>query len=77
MAKTTSIVELDGVDLVDKLSEAKQELFNLRFQIATGQLDNSSRLKHVKKEIARYLTELRTREIAEAEAQILDGGEEN
>lgn len=77
MAKTTSIVDLDDTDLVDKLSEAKQELFNLRFQIATGQLDNSSRLKLVKKEIARYLTELRTREIAEAEAQILDGGEEN
>jgi len=77
MAKTTSIVDLDGADLADKLSEAKQELFNLRFQIATGQLDNSSRLKLVKKEIARYLTELRTREIAEAEAQILDGGEEN
>jgi len=77
MAKTTSVVDLDDTDLVDKLSEAKQELFNLRFQIATGQLDNSSRLKLVKKEIARYLTELRTREIAEAEAQILDGGEEN
>jgi len=77
MAKTTSIVELDGADLVAKLSEAKQELFNLRFQIATGQLDNSSRLKQVKREIARYLTELRAREIAEAEAQTLDGGEEN
>ncbi len=77
MAKTTSIVELDDTDLFDKLSESKQELFNLRFQIATGQLDNSARLKQVKKEIARYLTELRAREIAEAEAQILDGGEED
>jgi len=77
MAKIASITDLDGADLVDKLSEAKQELFNLRFQIATGQLDNSARLKLVKKEIARYLTELRAREIAEAEAQVLDGGEEN
>ncbi len=77
MAKTTSIVELDDTDLFDKLSESKQELFNLRFQIATGQLDNSARLKQVKKEIARYLTEIRAREIAEAEAQILDGGEED
>jgi len=77
MAKIASITDLDGADLVDKLSEAKQELFNLRFQIATGQLDNSARLKLVKKEIARYLTELRAREIAEAEAQDLDGGEEN
>ena len=77
MAKIASITDLDSADLVDKLSEAKQELFNLRFQIATGQLDNSARLKLVKKEIARYLTELRAREIAEAEAQDLDGGEEN
>ncbi len=77
MAKITSITEIDDADLVDKLSEAKQELFNLRFQIATGQLDNSSRLKLVKKDIARFMTELRAREIAEAEAQILDGGEEN
>jgi len=77
MAKTTLLVDLDDTDLLDKLSESKQELFNLRFQIATGQLDNSARLKQVKKEIARYLTELRAREIAEAEAQILDGGEED
>jgi len=76
MAKTISITELDDADLVDKISDAKQELFNLRFQIATGQLDNSSRLKDVKKETARLLTELRAREIAEAEAQLLDGGEE-
>ncbi len=77
MAKTLSIPELDDVDLVERLSDAKQELFNLRFQIATGQLDNSSRLRDVKKEIARFLTELRAREIAEAEAQISDGGEED
>ncbi len=84
MAKVISISELDGADLADKLSEAKQEIFNLRFQIATGQLDNSSRLKLVKKDIARFKTETRAREIAEAEAEaeaedeveILDGGEE-
>lgn len=77
MAKDTAIVDLDDVDLSDKLVDAKQELFNLRFQMATGQLDNSSRLKDVKKEIARFLTELRAREIADAEAQFLDGGEED
>ncbi len=77
MAKALSATELDHVDLIEKLSDAKQELFNLRFQIATGQLDNSCRLNEVKKEIARYLTELRAREIAEAEDRILDGGEED
>ncbi len=77
MAKNTAIVDLDDVDLADKLSEAKQELFNLRFQIATGQLDNSSRLKQVKKEIARYLTELRVREIDQAEAHVDEVGEED
>jgi len=76
MAKSISITELEESDLVDKISDSKQELFNLRFQIATGQLDNSSRLRQVKKETARLLTELRAREIAEAEAQFLDGGEE-
>jgi large subunit ribosomal protein L29 len=50
------------------LSEAKEELFNLRFQNATGQLDNSSRLGQVRKDIARVETLLREREIAAAEA---------
>jgi large subunit ribosomal protein L29 len=50
------------------LSEAKEELFNLRFQNATGQLDNSARLGQVRKDIARFETLLREREIAAAEA---------
>jgi large subunit ribosomal protein L29 len=60
--------ELDDSSLVARLEEAREELFNLRFQLATGQLTNSSRVKTVKKEIARCLTEVRSREIASAEA---------
>ena len=51
-----------------KLAEAKIELFNLRFQLATGQLDNSARLSLVRKDIARLSTFAREREIARAEA---------
>ena len=50
------------------MSEAKEELFNLRFQNATGQLDNSARLGQVRKDIARVETLLREREIEAAEA---------
>ncbi len=68
MAKKTTLIELDDTDLFERLADYKEELFNLRFQFATNQLDNSTRLKAVKKDIARVLTELRAREIADAEA---------
>jgi len=68
MAKAKALADLGDTDLLEKLSDAKEELFNLRFQFATGQLENSARLKQVKKEIARTLTELRAREIADAES---------
>jgi large subunit ribosomal protein L29 len=55
--------ELSAADLEAKLREAKEELFNLRFQAATGQLDNNSRLRTVKKDIARIYTVLREREL--------------
>jgi large subunit ribosomal protein L29 len=55
-------------ELVERLSEARRELFNLRFQLATGQLDNSARLGMVRRDIARLATFLREREIAAAEA---------
>ena len=54
-------------DLHEMLDEAKDDLFNLRFQSVIGQLDNNSLLKQKKKEVARILTELRMREIAQAE----------
>lgn len=66
MAKDLKDVN-DG-DLIEALNDSKEELFNLRFQLVTGQLDNYSRIKEVKKEVARAKTELRAREIAAAEA---------
>jgi large subunit ribosomal protein L29 len=58
---------LDGDELSSRLGESRRELFNLRFQLATGQLDNPSRISQVKREVARMLTVLRGREILEAE----------
>ncbi len=68
MARADSVTNLDDTSLVERLVEAKQELFNLRFQHVTGQLDNSSRLSATRRQIARITTELRAREIAAAEA---------
>ncbi|HJP16061.1 MAG TPA: 50S ribosomal protein L29 [Acidimicrobiales bacterium] len=67
MARNKTLVDLGDIDLYERLSEAKEELFNLRFQLLTGQLENHSRLGQVKKEVARIQTELRAREIASAE----------
>ena len=73
MAKAKTLADLGDTDLLEQLADNKEELFNLRFQFATGQLENSARLKTVKKEIARLLTELRAREIAAAEALESEG----
>jgi len=72
MATVAEISEYDTEELERQLNETRRELFNLRFQLATGQLDNFSRLSHVRKDVARMLTELRNREIAEAEGLSLD-----
>lgn len=56
--------QLGAEDLEIRLGEAKEELFNLRFQLATNQLDNTSRIREVKKEIARILGVMREQEIA-------------
>lgn len=55
--------ELNNEELNTRLAEAKEELFNLRFQLATGQLTNNRRIGTVKKDIARILTILREREL--------------
>ena len=72
MAKTKEHVDelrrLSDSELLGRLGEARRELFNLRFQLATGQLDNSARLGAVRKDIARLSTFMRQREIAAAEA---------
>ncbi len=67
-SRTRELRELPDGELLTRLTEAKQELFNLRFQNVTGQLDNPSRLGQVRKDIARINTLLREREIAAAEA---------
>ena len=75
MAKPT-FRDLDDGGLIDRLAEAKDELFKLRFQHATGQLTNYARLPQVRKDIARLETELRAREIAAAE-ELAATSEEN
>ena len=70
MARGKALTDLGDTDLIELLSEAKEELFNLRFQFATGQLDNPTRLTQARRDIARLLTELRAREIAAAEAEL-------
>ncbi|MDQ1491842.1 MAG: large subunit ribosomal protein [Actinomycetota bacterium] len=67
-SKGAELREADETELENKLAEAKQEMFNLRFQIVTGQLDNSARLRMVRRDIARILTVLREKEIQAAEA---------
>ena len=66
-AKAAELRELNDTELEHRLGEAKEELFNLRFQNATGQLDNIARIPQVRREVARIETLLREREIAAAE----------
>jgi large subunit ribosomal protein L29 len=68
MTKPGELRDMVDEELMNRLAEAKQELFNLRFQHVTGQLDNYARLGQMKKEVARINTILRDREIAAAEA---------
>ncbi len=59
----TELRDATAEDLVEKLTEAKKELFNLRFQAATGQLESHGRLRAVRKDIARIYTVMREREL--------------
>jgi large subunit ribosomal protein L29 len=63
MAKVSELRDLGDEDLVGRLESSKEELFNLRFQLATGQLDNPMRIKDVRRDVARILTILREREL--------------
>jgi large subunit ribosomal protein L29 len=67
MARQT-FSDLDDGSLIDRLRETRDELFKLRFQLATGQLSNYARIGQVRRDIARLETELRAREITAAEA---------
>ena len=67
-SKTAELRNMDTEELESRLDETRQELFNLRFQIVTGQLDNSARIGQVRRTVARMETILREREIEAAEA---------
>jgi large subunit ribosomal protein L29 len=64
MAQAKELRDLTDDELLERLRESKQELFNLRFQNATGQLDNNRRLQLVRRDIARIYTVMRQRELA-------------
>ncbi len=68
-----NLTDTSLASLVNGLADAKRELFNLRFQLATGQLENTSRIGQVKKDVARFNTEIRAREIEAAEAAAAEG----
>lgn len=64
MARNKALTDLGDRDLLELLDGSKEELFNLRFQLATGQLENHSKLGQVRRDVARVLTEIRIREIS-------------
>ncbi|MGH9303158.1 MAG: 50S ribosomal protein L29 [Acidimicrobiales bacterium] len=70
MADAADLRQFDDDELDNRLATARKELFNLRFQAATGRLTNSARVGQVRKEIARTLTVRRDREIAEIEGRL-------
>ncbi len=63
--KASEFRELPLEEVQTRLAETREELFNLRFQLATGQLDNYRQVRHLRKEVARIRTVLRERELAE------------
>jgi large subunit ribosomal protein L29 len=65
VTRVRELRDLGDEELVERLESSKEELFNLRFQLATGQLDNPMRIGHVRHEVARILTILRERELEE------------
>jgi large subunit ribosomal protein L29 len=68
--RAAEIRDMDTEELHGRISELKEELFNLRFQLATGQLDNHRRMKIVRREVARIRTILRERDFAAVEAVV-------
>jgi large subunit ribosomal protein L29 len=73
-SKAAELRELPDDELLARVDAAKEELFNLRFQLATGQLDNPTRIREVRHEVARIATVLREREI-EAELDAIAAAE--
>jgi large subunit ribosomal protein L29 len=76
-SKAAELRDQTDEQLLERAESAKEELFNLRFQLATGQLDNPSRIKKVRQEIARIATVMREREIEmELDAALAELGDE-
>jgi large subunit ribosomal protein L29 len=76
-SKAAELRELPDEELLERIEGAKEELFNLRFQLATGQLDNTARLKELRHDVARIATVLRERDIErELDAIAAEEGEE-
>ena len=71
--KATDVHNLDDPQLVEFVDRSRQELFNLRFQHATGQLENNARLRTVRKDIARIYTVIRERELGIVESASNEG----
>jgi large subunit ribosomal protein L29 len=74
VANVQELRDLADEELIERLESDKEELFNLRFQLATGQIDNPMRIKHVRHEIARILTIVREREIENEAAEFATAG---
>ena len=74
MANVRELRDLPDEELIERLESDKEELFNLRFQLATGQIDNPMRIKDVRHEIARILTIMREREIENEAAEFAAAG---
>jgi large subunit ribosomal protein L29 len=70
VTRPTELRDLPEEELRSRLDAAKEELFNLRFQLATGQLDNPMRIKEVRHEVARIMTILTERELEEPEEEV-------
>ena len=69
MTRTQDVRAWNDQELADQLAEAREELFNLRFQVVTGQLDNYARIDQVKKDIARIRTVARERQLGLVEEE--------
>jgi large subunit ribosomal protein L29 len=70
VTRPSELRDLPDDELLARVDSAKEELFNLRFQLATGQLDNPMRIRQVRHDLARLLTLLRERELEESEAEV-------
>ena len=75
MSRVSEMRELSVEEVEQRLTETNEELFNLRFQHATGQLENYRRLRELRRDIARLKTILREHELAEEDARFGGGGE--